>query len=137
LRGAVRYLIDRVGGLVLSPDDAIGDGQTVRDALLEMHPEGDIPSKASFQNYKAMPIFVPVTITAKHVEDVAKQLRGSTGLGGLDANNLSQLLLRYKETSEGLRHEVVELTMWLANRFPPWSSYILSRPHVRASHCTR
>ena len=89
LRGAVRYLIDRVGGLVLSPDDAIGDGQTVRDALLEMHPEGDIPSKASFQNYKAMPIFVPVTITAKHVEDVAKQLRGSTGLGGLDANNLS------------------------------------------------
>jgi len=111
LRRAVRYLTDRVGGVVLSPDDAIGDGQTVRDALLEKYPEGGIPPKASLQDFKAMPLFVPVTITAKYVEDVAKKLRGSAGLGGLDANNLSQLLLRYKETREGLRHEVAELTM--------------------------
>jgi len=34
-------------------------------------------------------MFVPVTITANHVEDVAKKFRGSAGLGGLDANNLS------------------------------------------------
>ena len=123
MRGAVRYLTDRVGGVVLSPDDAIGDGQTVRDALLEKHPEGGIPPKASFQDFKVMPLFVPVTITANHVENVAKKLRGSAGLGGLDANNLTQLLLRYKDTSEGLRNEVAELTMWLANGFPPWSSY--------------
>jgi len=105
LKGAVRYLTDRVGGAVLSPDDAIGDGQTVRDALLEKHPEGGIPPKTSFQDFKAMPLFVSVTVTAKHVDGVAKKLRGSYGLGGLDANNLSQLLLRYKDTSEGLRHD--------------------------------
>jgi len=29
----------------------------------------------------------------------------------------------YKETSEGLLHEVAEFPMWLANGFPPWSSY--------------
>ena len=52
-----------------------------------------------------MPLFVSVTVTAKHVDGVAKKLRGSYGLGGLDANNLSQLLLRYKDTSEGLRHD--------------------------------
>jgi len=69
-----------------------------------------------------MPLFVPVTITANHVEDVAKKRRGSAGLGGLDANNLSQLLLRYRETS-GLRHEIAEFTMWLAKGSPPWSSY--------------
>ena len=54
-----------------------------------------------------------------HVENVAKKLRGSAGLGGLDANNLSQHLLRYKDTREDLHHEVAELTMW----FPSWSSY--------------
>ncbi len=32
-------------------------------------------------------------VIANHDEDVAKKLRGSAGLGGLDANNLSQLLL--------------------------------------------
>jgi len=47
-----------------------------------------------------------------HVENVAKKLRGSAGLGGLDANNLSQHLLRYKDTREDLHHEVAELTMW-------------------------
>ena len=100
LRGAVRYLTDRVGGVVLSSDDATGDGQTIRDALLEKHPEGGIPSAASFQDFKVMPLFVPVTIAANHVEDIAKKLRGSAGLGGLDANNLSQLLLRYKKPAE-------------------------------------
>ena len=68
-------------------------------------------------------MFVPVTIAANHVEDVAKKLRDSAGLGGLDASNLSQLLLRYKKTSGGLRHDVAEFTMWLVNGFPPWSSY--------------
>jgi len=66
-----------------------------------------------------MSLFVPDTITANHVEDVAKKFRDSAGLGGLDANNLSQLLLRYKETSGGLRHDVAEFTMWLVNGFPP------------------
>jgi len=65
LRGAVRYLTDRVG-------DAVGDGQTVRHALIEKHPEGGIPPKAPFQDIKAMPLFVLVTITANHDEDVAK-----------------------------------------------------------------
>jgi len=60
-----------------------------------------------------MPLFVPVTITDDHVEDVAD----SAGLGGLDANNLSQLLLRHKETSGGLRHELIEFTVWLAKDF--------------------
>ena len=113
----------RVGGVVLSPDDAIVDGQTVRGALLEKHPEGGIPSKASFQDFKVIPLFAPVTIAANHVENVSKKLRGSAGLRGLDAKDLSQLLPRYKETSEGLRNEVAELTMWLANGFPSWSSY--------------
>jgi len=45
------------------------------------------------------------------------------GLGDLDANNLFKLLLRYKETSRGLCHEVAEFTMWLANGFPSLSSY--------------
>jgi len=80
LRGAVRYLIDRVGSVVLSPDDAIGDGQTVRDALLESIRKGGIPSKSSFQDVKVMPLFVPVTITANHIEKVTKRLRGSAGL---------------------------------------------------------
>jgi len=71
----------------------MGDGQTVQDALLEKHPEDGIPSAASFQDFKVIPLFVTVTITANHVEDVAKKLRGLAGFGGLDANNLSQLLL--------------------------------------------
>ena len=58
-RGAVRYLTDRDVGVVLIPDDVIGDGQTVRYALLEKNLEGSIPTKASFQDFKDMPLFVP------------------------------------------------------------------------------
>jgi len=67
LRGVVRYLTDKVGGIVLSPDDVIGDGQTVQDTLLD--PEGGILSKASFQDFNVMHLFVSITITANHVEE--------------------------------------------------------------------
>jgi len=119
LRGAVRYLTDRVGGVEFSPDDVIGDRQTVRDALLEKHPESGILSAASLQDFKVMSRFAPGTITADHVM-TSQKIRGSAGLGGLDANKLSQLILRYKEISGGLHHEVAEFTMWLANGFPPY-----------------
>ena len=107
LRGVVRYLTDRVGGSVLSPEDVPVDGKTVRDILLDKHPVSNVPITDSFMDYKVMPLFVPVEITASHVEEVAKKLHGSAGLGGLDANNLFILLLKNKHASDFLRQEVV------------------------------
>ena len=70
-----------MGSVVLSPDDIIGDRQTVRDALLKKHPESGFPLTALFQDYQFMPLFFPVTIPADHIEHITKKLRGSAGLG--------------------------------------------------------
>jgi len=73
------------------------EGQTVRNALLEKNPESDILLAASFKDFVVMPL--------------------------IDANNVFLLLFLHKDTSRGLRHVVAEVTMRLANAFPPWLRY--------------
>ena len=133
LRGAVRYLTDRVGGIVLSPDDAIDNGQTVRDALLEKYPEGSFPSAASFQDFNAMPLFVPLP----------SQLNTSKTLQrNFEVQQVLEVSMRttFPNFSCDTKKPAKVYTMKLRNsRCSERIStmVILSRPHVRASHRTR
>ena len=61
-------------------------------------------------------------ITEDIVEEVARKLKGSSGLGGSDAHAVSNWLLNFGNTSRKLRETIAELTDWLANGTPPWAA---------------
>ena len=57
------------------------------------------------------------------VEVVCSKLSGAAGPDGVDSSNLRSWLLQFGPLSLTLRHEVGELTNWLASSAPSWGSY--------------
>ena len=66
---------------------------------------------------------MPLDITTDDIEWVASKLLGSTGVGGTDAVNLRNWLLRHGTGSAELREELAAWADWLANSSPPWAAY--------------
>jgi len=131
LRAAVRNLTNRDGGGVLRPDDkCMKTGRPVLEVLQEKHPKLRDPpldtddENGAFETYEeGAPAIVPVDITANTIESIATKLSGGAGLGGMDAVDLRNWLLRYGAESQALREEMAQWTMWLANESPPWAAY--------------
>jgi len=101
------------------------------EILQEKHPELQDPpihkgegSEGVFESYEeGAPAVVPVTISKTTVEKVATQLSGAAGLGGTDAVNLKNWLLRFSAESKAFREEMAQWTEWLTNHSPPWPAY--------------
>jgi len=130
LRSAVRSLTNRDGGGVLQPDDkCTKTGRPVVDVLREKHPKMREPpsiggTTGAFEQYRdGPPTTVPVIVTSETVELVAAKLSGAAGLGGTDAVDLRNWLLRFGAESAALREELANWCNWLANTSPPWAAY--------------
>ena len=128
LRSACRNLTSRGGGGVLQPDDTCTKtGRPVVEVLHSKHPDLREPpsvgtATGAFEPYGAVPMPIPVDITADDVEAVATRLSGAAGPGGTDAVDLRNWLLRFGKESEALRVEMALWATWLANGNPPWAA---------------
>jgi hypothetical protein len=129
LHSAVRNLTNRGGGGVLAADGVCTKtGRPVLEVLQGKHPELRDPvsvgeQDGAFEPYDATPTAIPVDITAEVVETVATKLSGAAGLGGTDAVDLRNWLLRFGRESEAFRTEMARWASWLANSSPPWAAY--------------
>jgi len=127
----VRSLTNRDGGVVLRPDDkCTKTGRPVPEILQDKHPALHDPQftdgapDGAFEKYdKGTPTVVPVVILADTVKHVAAKHSGVAGLGGTDAVDLRNWLLRFSMESEAFREEMASWTTWLANESPPWLAY--------------
>ena len=70
-----------------------------------------------------LPDFGNVNITDETVEQVARKLSGSAGLGGSDTHALKHWLLKFGDASLKLQKAVADFCGWMANDFPPWAAY--------------
>jgi hypothetical protein len=129
IRAAVRGLTSGDKDGVLGPDDACTKtGRPVRDVLAEKHPLLRTPNLAdpnnlAFADYGKAPDIIPIDCPFGDVERVMRQLHGSTGCSGVDAEHLKNQLLKHGKASAELREELVEWALWMANTTPPWASY--------------
>lgn len=98
-------------------------GRPVVDVIKSKHPNEVIPDASKLQDYVETPDFVDIDITVDTVEKAAQRLAGNAGLGGMDSNAVSKLLLQFGKSSHILREAVVEFARWMANDFPPWAAY--------------
>jgi len=124
LRQAVRYLTDRDGGAVLSPDDPDSKtGRPVREILEAKHPRLRDVHHLQLKEYDELPEFEDVVITGDTVEKVARRLSGSAGLINFDSHAMKNLLLSHKDSSRKLRDAIARFASWLANENVPWAAY--------------
>ena len=124
LRSAVRYITDREGGGVLSPNDIDEkSGSKVIDVLKTKHPEMREPGPSALKSYENLPSLMPLHISEETVEAVASKLSGSAGLSGMDSSSLKSILLQHGGASKQLRLSVAKFVRWMSNDYPPWAAY--------------
>jgi hypothetical protein len=124
VRGAVKYLTETEKGGVMMPDEIDEkSGLTVKDVLESKHPAATTPQPSTLHPYDVTPEFSSVDITHDTIEQVARNLSGSSGLGGVDSQAVAHWLLAYGNASATLRHALASFTNWLANTLPPWAAY--------------
>ena len=126
VKQAVRYATQRLGkGGVLQPNDMVavddqGTKRTVRDVLLEKHPEGLEPEPHAMPHYDSLPDLPWVVVTPEHIETAARRLQGSAGPGGANGDYCQHWLLRCGTHSAKLREAVANLASLMANKIVPW-----------------
>lgn len=124
LRGAIKFLSETEEGGVLMPDEIDSkSGDTVEEVLQSKHPEPRTMDASKLQQYTDCPDFVNLDVTSETVEKVSARLSGSAGLGGADAEAVSNWLLQFGDASRRLRNAVAKICRWMANDFPPWAAY--------------
>ena len=73
------------GGVLQMNDLNIKSGLPVLDVLKPKHPEAVISPPEVLEDYKSVPSFAPLDITACTVEGVARKMSGGAGPGGVDS----------------------------------------------------
>jgi len=81
------------------------------------------PKNLAFTDYGETPDIIPIDCPLGDAERVTRQLHGSAGCGGVDAEHLKNQLLKHGKASAELCEELVEWVLWMANTMPPWASY--------------
>jgi hypothetical protein len=122
LREAVRFVTDRQGGGVMSPDeDAVKPaGKNVLEVLESKHPQQRAPDNEDFISCEELPPLIDIEVTNSHVEEAAKKLSGSAGISGFDSHQLQKILIRYGKQSENLRESFAKAVTKLANSVIEW-----------------
>ena len=126
---ATRGLTSCDGGGVLGPDDACTKtGHRVWDVLAEKQPALRIHNLSDTNNLAfaiqgKAPGIIPIDCPVGDTECIARQLQGSTGFSGVDAEHLKNQLLKHGKALAELWEEMAEWALWLANTTPPWAAY--------------
>ena len=106
LRSALRYLSPRSSGGVLGMSDAADESSdlTVRDVLSNKHPALVTPPEEALLTDVPGPLnqIIFDRITPELIRIISRQMKGSSGLSGLDSDAWSRLLTSYKESSSRL-----------------------------------
>ena len=106
LNSAVRYLNpDSLSGVLSLADIANpATGQTVKDVLLEKHPNAAVaPSHALLSGDPKMANAIMYQrITPELIKRISRRMHGSTGPSGLDADAWTRILTSYKASSDRL-----------------------------------
>jgi hypothetical protein len=124
VRGAVKYLTELQKGGVLLPDDI--DEKTrlsVLEVLRSKHPYTTPPVLSSIHLYDVTPDLCDLDVTHDMIEQVDRNLPGSSGLGGVDLQAVSRWLLAFGNASVTLHHSLANFTSLMANALPPWVAY--------------
>jgi hypothetical protein len=104
VRGAVRYLTNReVGGILLPSNTDKKTGLLVAKVLASKDPNARIPDANKLSDYDELPDFADLDITEDVVEQVARRLSRSAGIGGTDSHALTHWLLSFGKASHKLR----------------------------------
>ena len=106
LRSALRYLSPRSSGGVLGMSDVADESSdlTVRDVLSNKHPTPVTPPEEALLTDVPGPLnqIIFDRITPELIQIISRQMKGSSGLSGLDSDAWSRLLTSYKESSNRL-----------------------------------
>ena len=78
-----------------------------------------IPDLEVLDEYDDLPEPVPLDMTEDTVKAVAGKYSGAAGLGGIDAAELQQKLLRFGVASQRMRIAVASLVICMANDISP------------------
>ena len=129
-------------GVLFPVDTDSKTGRPVMDVLRDKHlamrtPDLVDPECSSFEEYEEDSDVVPLDITKEDVMWVAGKLLGSAGLSGAYAMVFQSWLVRFGQSSESIREEMVSWTDWLANESPLWLAYraIMSEWMVALDKC--
>jgi hypothetical protein len=85
----------------------------VLDVLRSKHPDATSPVISSLHPYDVTPDVCDLDVTHGMIEQVARNLPGSSGLGGVDSQALSQWLLEFGNASVALHHSQTSPAGWL------------------------
>ena len=96
---------------------------TVASVLEGKHLHQKISSCAMLETYEETSIVIPVNITEKGFDSVARKILGASGTGGTGSEALQGKLLKFGEDSKKLRTSVETFVDWLANGSLPWATY--------------
>jgi hypothetical protein len=124
-RGAVTYLTEMDKGGVLLPDDTYNTpGIYVLEVLRLKHPYTMPPVLSSLHPYDATLDMCALDVTHDTIQKVARNLPGSSGLGGVDSHAVSHWLLAFGNASVTLCHS-------LANWLTPYHHWRLTERYGR------
>ena len=106
INSAIHYLSADSSGGVLDMGDVINEdtGSTARDELLKKHPQlVDPPESALLSGVadRVNPIIFQ-KITLELIKRIARQMQGSSGPSGLDADAWCRMLTTYRKSSDRL-----------------------------------
>ena len=69
IREAVRYITDRAeNGGIFKPDDDAGKGKSVKEVLMEKHPDQSIPDPEAFISCDELPTLIDVDVSSDHIK---------------------------------------------------------------------
>jgi hypothetical protein len=122
--GAVKYLTKTENRGVILPDDVDEKyGLAIKYFLQSKHPRAMTPLPYYMYRYDEMPDMFNADVTHDTIEQMARNLLGSSGMGGVDSLAVSRWRLAFGVMSESLRHLLANFTNWLANNLPIWAAY--------------
>eukprot|EP00957_Ditylum_brightwellii_P127151 9694681-Ditylum_brightwellii.AAC.1 len=98
-------------------------GKIVSEVLLSKHPCPSQPPEKTLPEYDELLALIDLDVTTLHIEQVATQMQGAAGPGGLDSVAWQNWLLQISYASFKLWGSVAKLTRWMANTCLPWVAY--------------
>ncbi len=106
IHSAIRYISqDSQGGILRMDDQPLpGSDKTVRDILLEKHPEIKTPPEHALMSEEPLQInpIVFDRLSPDLLRNVSRHLKGSAGPSGLDAEAWKRMLTCFKQSSNRL-----------------------------------
>ena len=105
IHSAIRYVSGESSNGVLGIDQPVpGSGKTVRDILLEKHPEPVIPPAQALMDCEPLSVnpILFERLTPELIKNIGRRAQGAAGPSGLDAEAWKRMLTCFKQSSNRL-----------------------------------